>query len=279
MFPRLSFALAVAAASLISVPAHASDLIYPGGGTMAQIVDGGGTRSTLTLINLDSTSATYTLSFYADDGSALTLSTTSTTAGSTSSAVLTGTLPVGGSTIIQTSGSGGAIVQGYAVLLTDFQIGGSVVFGLPLAHLPLAEASCPLDTGLASIIGIPFDQTTASYGVALVNSPGDDPYQAAGGKATNLAISFYDQTGNQIGTTQAMQLAHGQHTAFMLDNQFPPTAGKTGVMVITSTDTSGNAYAIKVLGLRANLAGTTFTSVAPLIPCNYDSSFGGCTQF
>ena len=72
----------------------------------------------------------------------------------------------------------------------------------------------------------------------------------------------------------------------MLDSQFPQTAGRTGTMVITSIDNSpaavsacgsgGCPYAIKALALRANAAGTTFTTVTPLIPCN--SGGQSCTN-
>jgi hypothetical protein len=123
--------------------------------------------------------------------------------------------------------------------------------------------------------------------VALANSFGDGQYQYVGGDPANLAIAFYDQSGNNFYST-TMQLPYGQHTSFMLNSQFPQTAGKTGTMVITSTDTSTNAvtacgstgcpYAIKALGLRANNAGTTFTSVTPLIPCNYSSADESCTN-
>lgn len=286
MFKRFRFALGFVALLggyvSLSVPAHASDIIFPGGGTLAQVVDGGGTQSTITLVNLDTTAASYTLYFIGDNGVGIFLSTTAT---SSPAAILSGTLPVGGSTIIKTNGGGSAIQQGYAAIVTDFQVGGSVVFGLPLAHSPLAEASCPMDTGLDYIIGIPFDQTTASYGVALANSFGDQQYQVIGGDTANLSIAFLDQNGfNFFSTT--MQLPFLQHTAFMLDAQFPQTAGTTGTMVITSLDpsaaavsacgTGGCPYYIKALGLRANSAGTTFTSVTPLIPCN--SNGNSCTN-
>lgn len=258
----------------LSAPAHASDAVWPGGGTLTQIVAGGGEYTIITLVNLENTyAAPYTLSFYDDNGNPLSLATTAGTG-----PVITGTLPVGGSTIIQTNGSG-APVEGFAVLDTttatyDYTVAGSAVFGLPLANL--VEASCPLDTGLDSIIAFPFDQTTASYGVALANSKGDEPYQYEGAQTANLAISFYDQNGNNFYST-TMQLAYGAHTSFMLNTQFPQTAGHTGMMVISSQDTSAAAvsacgasgcpYWIKTLGLRANLTNTTLTSVTPIVPC------------
>ncbi len=268
MFHRFTVAFGVVAALLIAAPAFASDEVYPGGGTLAQIVDGGGTYSIITLINLDTVAANYNLYFYADNGSALTLTTTAGTA-----SVLSGQLPVGGSTIIRTNGGASTIAQGYAVLVTNNTVAGSAVFGLPLASSPLAEASCPLDTGFDYIIGIPFDSTTAAVGLALANSIGDGLYQEDGPQTANLAIAFYDQSGNNFYST-TYTLPYGQHTAFMLNNQFPQVSGMTGTMVIVSRDPTGNPYAVKTLGLRANNAGTTFTSITPLVPCNggYDSA-------
>jgi hypothetical protein len=287
MFKKVSFALATVTAVLVyglicvsvSVPAYASDVVYPGGGTLSQIVDGGGTHTIITLVNLDIVPAPYILYFYADSGNPLTLSTTAGTG-----EVLTGVLPVGGSKIIQTNGSGGTVQQGYAVVLSesascssapDCQVAGSAVFGIPLAGNSYVEASCPLDTGFDYIIAFPFDQTTATTGVALANSYGDGQYQTDGGETANLAIAFYDENGNNYFST-TLQLAYGQHTAFNLPIQYPQTANTTGTMVISSTDTSGNPYAIKTLGLRAT--NTTFTSITPVIPCNYSSYYGSCTN-
>src|SRR5208282_4427313 len=139
------------------------------------------------------------LYFYADSGAPVSFSTTQGT-GST----LTGVLAIGGSTIIRTAGTcvppaGAVACQGYAVLVSEgsgcfegyCQVAGSAVFGIPLPGAPLAEASCPLDTGFDYIIAFPFDQTTATTGVALANSIGDGQYQTDGPQTANLAITFY----------------------------------------------------------------------------------------
>ena len=291
---RLSCVLTTVAALMIGVPAFASDVVYPGGGTLAQVVDGGGTYSVVTLVNLDTVAIPYNLYFYSDGGTPLTLSTTLGT-----NSFFSGVLPVGGSVIIHTNGTSNTISQGYAVVTStslncygygtgdgSCQIAGSTVFGITLGSQVL-EASCPLDTGIDSIIAIPFDSTTANTGLAIANSLGDNAYQYIGkGDTASLAIAFYDQSGNNFYST-SMQLATGQHTAFVLASQFPQTVGKTGIMVITALDQSATAvstcgtggcpYYVKALGLRVNLAGTTYTSVTPIIPCNYNSTYG-CTN-
>lgn len=277
-------AIAVLAALAFSLPALASDVVNPGGGTLAQIVDGGGTYTIITLANLDSVPVPYTLYFYGDSGTPLTLSTSAGT-----NSVFSGILAVGESTVIRTSGKAASISQGYAVVSSystacygygqndgNCQIGGNAVFGITLNGTVL-EATTPLDTGAAYQMSIPFDSTTSNTGVALANSLGDTSVQYDGAQTANLSINFLDQTGVSFYST-SMQLASGQHTAFLLATQFPQIAGHTGMMQITASDSAQNPYYIKALGLRVNLAGTTYTSVAPLIPCNWDPNYG-CQQY
>ena len=38
-------------------------------------------------------------------------------------------------------------------------------------------------------------------------------------------------------------------------------------MIMQALDASGNYFAIKTLGLRVNLAGTTYTTITPIVPC------------
>src|SRR5260370_39050151 len=115
MLHKLSLTLCGVALALIPLPARASDLVFPGGGTLAQIIDGGGTNTIFTIANLDATTIPYTLSFYDDNGNPMTLSTT---AGPPSSS-LSGTLAANASLIIQTNGGGSSVLSGYAILATN----------------------------------------------------------------------------------------------------------------------------------------------------------------
>jgi hypothetical protein len=288
MLHRKSFALGAMAALLVSIPACASDIVYPGGGTLAQIVDGGGTYTLITLVNLDTVAVPYSLYFYDDNGNPLTLTTTAGTG-----AVLTGTLSIGGSTIIQTNGGGGTVLQGYGVLVATSpscfgfgsggfcDVAGSAVFSIPLASGVVAQASCPLDTGIDYILELPFDETgdatSAQTGLALANSPLDAPYEPL--KTTETAyvnVAFFDQNGNAIptppGQVDTTILPPGGHTAFMLDQTYPQIKGQRGTAVFTTLDANGYNYIVKVLGLRATP--TTFTSITPIVPCFFSTSVG-----
>lgn len=282
MFRKLSLALCGLAVALIPLPALASDLVFPGGGTLAQIIDGGGTNTIFTIANLDAVTIPYTLSFFDDAGNPLTLSTTAGPPSST----LSGTLAPNASLIVQTNGGGNTVLSGYATLATNLftvdpnsgsiitlgnQIAGSAVFGLPLPGVGFTQASVPLDTGFDSIISIPFDDsgdaTSAVTGVALVNSFFDAPYQfVTGGGDATITVGFFGQSG--LVPLPSITLKLGQHMSFLLDQKFPQLKGQKGVVRFTGTAPGGILpYAFKVLGVRAT--STTYTSIAPLVPCNF----------
>lgn len=242
------------AAILFGSLVQASDWTEAGGGVFAQIMDQGGARTTFTLVNLDATPAPYTLNFYKDDGTPLTLTTT---AGTTAS--MTGSIPVNGSVEFATSGPATSpLVQGYAVLVTTNTIAGSAVFGLPIGT-GFFESTCPLDTGQDFEFGIPFDHTVAGtvVGVALANSYGYSPL--------NLTVNAYDQSGNQLVKT-TMTMPANAHQAFLLTTQFPALAGKRGTIFFSSVDAAGNQYYFNVLGVRATT--NTYTSIVPIVPAN-----------
>jgi hypothetical protein len=234
-------------APFVSLPALASDVVYAGGGTLAQIVDGGGTKTTITLINLDSTPADYALYFYDDNGNPLPLVTDANPTAGVAAAVLYGTLAARGSAIIKSAGASASTVEGWALLITDNTVAGSAVFGIPL-NGQFAEASCPLDTGADTEFGLPFDSTTAVTGVALANSWLSTPL--------TVGVSVYDMNGTLI-LTDNITLPGNGHTAFLLSSRYPQLANQQGFAVFTGS------YYMNVLGLRATA--NTYTSVTPIV--------------
>lgn len=263
---------AIAIAALVVLPVYASDIVYAGGGAFTQIEDGNATQTTITLVNLDSVAASYTLYFYDDNGSPLNLSTTAGIGPS-----LKGSLPVNGSTTIQTNGGGTTALTGWGLLLTDtntatgnkFTIGGSVVFGQPLSGISLVEASVPLDTGADTIWAVPFDQTgTTVAGVAVANSWQNTPI--------TVNVTAYDQNGTSLfAAPKTIQLKGNGHTSFLLTN-YTELTGQKGIVVFTGVPSDQNNAQgwINVLGLRATPV--TLTSIIPLVPCNYNGS--NCTN-
>lgn len=269
---------------LIFAPlACASDIVFPGGGVLTHVVDGGGTQTTITLVNVDSLPAPYSLTFYGNDGHPVTFQTT---AGPTSAA-LTGTLNPNSSLIIRTNGGSNTLTEGWGLLLTGnngqtttdtsgnvhYAIAGSAVFSLVLPGNPVADAQVPLDTGFDTIFELPFDYTVAATGVALANADQTTPL--------TVNVKAYDLSGNPIAlATSSFQLPGQGHTSFMLTDKFPELNGKQGTVVFTgsSTDTNNPNGYMNVLGLRANLANTSLSTVTPIVPCNYNANSNSCTN-
>jgi len=213
-------------------------------GVIAQLVDGGSWKTIITLVNLDTTSANYTLRFYSDSGTPLSLDTS---AGSGS--VLTGTLPVGGSRIIETAGTKATLSQGWALLETSNRSSGNAIFRQSVPGRPDFEASMPIVTYVNDdTYFLPFDNVTSSTGVAIAN-----PLSYTG---ITVYLTFRDEQGNQI-LIERLELGRLAHTAFSLAERFPQSAGRRGVVEISTS-----ALTMSVLGLR--FGAQSFTSLLPL---------------
>jgi hypothetical protein len=170
-------------------------------GVIPQFVDGASWKTIVTLVNLDTTPTVYTLKFYADDGTSMVIQTTAGT-GST----IAGTLPVGGSQVIETAGSKSALSQGWTLLQSSNTAGGSAIFRQSVPGRPDFEASLPIITYVnASRYVLPFDQINSTTGVALVNPLS---YTSA-----TVYVTFRDENGTQF-LVDRLSLGDLQHTAF-----------------------------------------------------------------
>ena len=183
-------------------------------GVISQFVDGASWKTIVTLVNLDSTPSTYTLKFYADNGTSMVIQTTAGTG-----SVITGTLPVGGSQVIETTGGKSTLSQGWALLQSLNTIGGSAIFRQIVAGRPDYEASLPIVTYVnAKRYVLPFDHTNSATGVALVN-----PLSYT---SITVYATFRDEGGTQF-LLDSFTLGALQHTAFSLSDRYPQSAGKT----------------------------------------------------
>jgi hypothetical protein len=221
-------------------------------GSMAQVACGGGQwTTTFTLINTGTTAANMTLNFFDDSGNALTLpflfpqSATSATAAS-----LTANMNPGSGLVIETNGLNGALVTGWAQLLSDGAVSGFAVFTDNVSSVQQQEAVVPLANRNDPAYMLWFDNTSGfSSGVALVNETAT---------ATTVNVVIRDDAGNQI-STRPLSLPAGGHSSFDLASTFPETALIRGTLEF-DTPASGQ---IAVLGLRFNPE-TAFTSIPAL---------------
>ena len=216
-------------------------------GVIAQFVDGGSWKSIITLINIDTVPGKYTLSFYGDNGKPMTIPTTDGTGTS-----LTGTIPAGGSHVIQTAGTSGTLSQGWALLdAGSVNIVGTAIFRQSIPGRADFEASMPIVTYVnASRYLLPLDNTTSTTGVAIANPLSYTPM--------TVFVTFRDEQGNQY-LVDSFSLAALAHTAFNLADRYPASAGRRGVVEFDTTN-----LAMGVLGLRFGTQ--SFTSVLPLTP-------------
>jgi sugar lactone lactonase YvrE len=217
---------------------------------ISHLVNGQGWKTTILLVNTDTHTASFTLNFWADDGSPLVLLLKED--GMTAS--VSGTIAPGQLRVIESSGGGGTIVEGWAELMTSDAIGGIGIFTASATNQPPSEAAAPLDSVGGTQLFIPFDNTSGilafSTGIALAN-----PNQ----QAAVVGVTFTDQSGQNIPvkTSQITVPANG-HYASVLSTVFPEVNGKRGTIQFNSN--------VDIYGLGIRYNGKAFTSIGAIIP-------------
>lgn len=218
-----------------------------GGGGMAHIVSGAGWRSIFSVVNTGAAGANISLRFFDDVGNPLALPLTILEDGSTlTAAQVTRTLAAGASLAIQAQGLDGQAAVGSAQLTTNGSASG---FALLRYDPSGQEATVPLQSGNASAYLVPFDNSgILKIGVALANLASN---------AASIGVIVRDDMGAVL-QTGTLSLPGNGHSAFVLDGNYPVSAGKRGTVEF---DPVGGAQ-ISVVGIRAN--GNFFTAVPVL---------------
>jgi len=213
------------------------------GGSLTHILYHGGFTNGITLVNMGTTAASSTLSFFSEAGAALTTPLRLPQTGETlTTSSFTRTLAPGASILIETVGDASLpVVVGSAELTSTGNVSG---FGIFLWTDPGQEASVPVE-----------DRDTQSYVLVFDNT---------GGLSTGLALTSFasqpvgvtirDDTGGVLLSTSIALPAHG-HTSFMLPDTYPVANGKRGTIEFTRTV----AGKISVIGLRATPGGNLTT--------------------
>ena len=220
---------------------HNKEAVYSFGGALAHFLDGDGWKTTFTLVNLDPTQASFTLSFLGDNGNpqAFTINGASVT-------TITGTIAGRGTVILTTPGTKTGLSQGWVKMDSYNTIGGTAVFQRLGQNL---EASEVLDTNLSTQLAVPFDHTNGyATGVALVN-----PFSYTG---ATITVTFRDESGNSF-LTDSFTMAAQQHMGITLTRRYPSTIGRRGT-VSYQTD----QLWLNVLGFRFSPSGVFSTVTA-----------------
>ncbi|HTM49144.1 MAG TPA: hypothetical protein VL285_10700 [Bryobacteraceae bacterium] len=212
-----------------------------GNKNISHIADGGGWKTTIVLVNSDSQPAPFTLRFRGDNGAALRLSLGAD--GQVTS--LTGTIAPGGSRTIQTDGTNGTLVTGWAQLSTSFEVGGTAIFGAQVPGQPDSEAAVPILAGGGDKLLLSFDGSFGfGTGVAFANPSASE--------SANVSVLYRDVLGRALGAASTYTLPPNGHRSVVLP------VNVRGVAEITSPDTP-----VSALGIRSHNG--AFTSVRSLV--------------
>ena len=210
---------------------------------ITHIADGAGWKTTITLVNLADVAVTYHLYLFADSGVPQAFPLASL--GNANS--ITGSLPVGGSANIETSGTSSTVTQGWGAVTASDEVSGFAIF----RHIPTEhEAVVPVESWLTGRAILAFDNLNGYfYGVALAN-PNNTTVQ--------LTVSFKDEQGNQFGSG-AITLSPYGHTSFLFADKFPVTINRRGTADFRVVG-ANLSHTFSGMGLRFNPTGA-FTSV------------------
>jgi sugar lactone lactonase YvrE len=251
--------------SFTSVPALVPGRLTSAGsglvnaGSIAHFASGGGYKTTFTLVNTGTFAARAKLSFFDDNGAAVTLPLSLPQKASTgqSGAAFEQSIAGGATLIVESEGPASLdAVTGSAQLQTDGDVSGFAVFSRsPLDSKP-QEAVVPLETRDGTSYVLAYDNTNGYlYGIAVANTSS---------QPASITVTIRDaKTGAVTGSPRPITLPANGHEAFLLNDVthgFPETANTSGTLEF-STAAAGQ---ISVLGLRFN-PNAAFTSVPVLL--------------
>jgi len=205
---------------------------------LSQFAFGGGWYSALYFSNTANDDRSFKVSFFADDGTPLTVP------GAGTSTVLT--LHGLSSAIIEAPNAGN-LSQGYVTVSLPPGVVGYGVVRQTVPNIADQEAVVPLSSASSTKVTLAWDETKYTTAVAIVNPSA---------VAAKVAVTVTDSTGRSLGTG-TVQLAPNTKTAAVLKSLLPNTAAMDGLRgFATFSVTAGN---VSVLGLRFN--GSAFTSI------------------
>lgn len=224
---------------------------------LGQIVDGGGWKTTITLVNISNQATEPELLFIDDNGQPLVLPWV----GLGNAAGLSGPLPFQGTITLETTGTASQVSQGWGFIFSDDRVAGMAVFRRATPGLPDIEAVVPFGSVADERQVLPFDHTGGYVtGVALANP--------APGQPMTISFTFRDTQGVQF-HQESLTMQSLTHTAFIFSQRFPQTANRIGVAEIrgsaqVTSSTGTVSYGPLVLGLRGSPSGS-LTTVFPMV--------------
>jgi outer membrane protein assembly factor BamB len=202
----------------------ASNTIY-----LAQIADGQGASTLITVNNLAATTNDVTVSFFDSEGEPLEIEVLGE-AGAASS--VKRTIPANGSVGIQTLGISDPLVTGWATAVGEKRVSGAAIFQFGVEGDLLFEAGV-LDSpasGQSNVLASRFETAAlreVSTGVAIAN-PLDE--------TANVKVTFQRVSPSTLVVEEELQLESHHHEDLFVQELFPDEAilGSEGTLIITS---------------------------------------------
>lgn len=223
--------------------------VFSGDEVIPQFVAGGGWRTSVTLVNMSDTAASFPVEFFTDAGQPLRVPIE--TLGNVTGVQIT--LP-SKQTMTFSTGDLPDLVQGWAFadLPTGQRIGGFATFRQRAPGRPDFEAVVPISSQFEDHSFLLFDNTAGfSTGISLVN-----PSRST---ITTVTVNVRDENGNRLLLDQ-FSLPVRTKQVFSMPDRWRESAGKRGSIEISATPGD-----FVVLGLRFNPGGafTSFHSLEP----------------
>ncbi|MEO5925869.1 MAG: hypothetical protein ABIR70_18770 [Bryobacteraceae bacterium] len=205
---------------------------------MPQMVYGGGWYSALYFSNTNSSTQSYFISYFANDGTPLNVPGFGTTTPVTIS---------GNGTVRLEYTAPGPLVQGYATVNLPAGVTGYGVFRQSVQGIQDQEAVVPFANAAATQAVLTFDETNFTTAAAVVNT---------GSTATTVTVKVFGISGQDLGTA-TIPLPAKNKTAVALRS----LTGLSGIIGTrgTATFTVPAGASVSVLGLR--FFGSAFTSI------------------
>ena len=225
-------------------------VVFPGDRVIAQFVDGGGWKTSVFFVNLESHPVNFQVLFFNDDGTDMFVPI----AGLGLVRQVQITLDTAGSTEFETTGFANSLSQGWALLsqTTTDTVGGMAIFRQHVFGRPDQEAVVPIVSQFDSHFVLLFDNTAYTTGIAIANPTLN---------FVDIPVNIRNQAGVII-DQRTISLGPYDHTAFSVPDTWFSTDGIRGAIEF---QTSG--FGVAALGLR--FSGSAFTSFNVLENLNW----------
>ena len=229
---------------------HPNVVVFIGDRVIPQFVDGGGWKTSITMVNLENHSTSFKVLFFQDNGTDLAVQVL----GQGTVIGMNISLNTAGSATFETAGLAPNLASGWALIsqTTNDSVGAFAVFRQSVPGRADQEAVVPVVNQFESHFVLPFDNTAFTTAAAFANPTT---------QSVVIPVTIRNENG-QIIDHQSFGLGPYGHTAGSVPGTWPSTAGIRGTVEFV---TSG--FGVGALGLR--FSGASFTSFNVLENINW----------